>query len=146
MLRRYFEVDVFYYRDNFVSTPPGRHPAEFFDKDKGLRPFISLAPRLAYAIGRQCRFPEPQVLVLTHCFELYYPLAHLARSTPRARVGLVYFSSLLDHRWKLTGLFDSDSPIFFFDLDPFASEILGGIELTGPKAAPEPKRSGVDWL
>lgn len=146
-LGRHFEVDESYYRDNFVSTPAGRHPAEVFDKEKGLRPFISLAPRLAYAIGRLSRYDEPQVLVVTHCFELFYPLVHLAQSNQGARVGLAFFSSLLDHRWKQAGLLTEGSPIDFFDLDPFASQILGGIQLTERRAAqPPPKRTGIDRL
>jgi len=146
MVARYFEVEESYYRDNFVSTPAGRHPAEVFDKEKGVRPFISLAPRLAYGVGRLARYEEPHVLVLTHCFELYYPLTHLVRSNMQARVGLAYFSSLLDHRWKQAGLFDDESPVDFFDLDPYASEILGGIELTGRRATQSAKRSPFDRI
>jgi hypothetical protein len=147
MLRRHFEVDASYYRENFVSTPPGRHPAEVFDREKGLRPFTSVAPRLAYTVGRLAHHSEPQVLVVTHCFELHYPLMHLAQSNKDARVGLAYFGSLLDHRWKLAGIFDRGYAISFFDLDPFASEIFGGIELNERKAAAmPPKRSGLDLI
>jgi hypothetical protein len=144
-LKRHFIVDVSYYRDNFVSTPPGRHPSEFFDKEKGVRPIISLAPRLAYTIGRLSCSLDPQVLIVSHAFELSYPLLDLANR--KAKVALAYFASLLDHRWKLAGLFESESPIRFFDLDPHVTELIGGIDLTKTREAQlSNKREGLGSL
>lgn len=145
-LGRNFSVDPSYYRDNSVSAPPGRHPSEIFDREKGQRPIFSVASRLAYAVGRLSCHPDPQVLVVTHCFELFYPLTHLARSNPNARVGLAFFASLLDQRWKHAGLFDADFGVRFFDLDPFASRIFGGIDLTGRRQPSSLKKSGLDLI
>ncbi len=143
-LGRHFSVDASYYRDNFVSAPAGRHPGDIFDRDKGQKSLLSVASRLTYAIGRLSCHSEPQILVVTHCFEVFYPLTHLARTNKLARVGLAYWPSLLDQRWKFTGLFD-ESEISFFDLDPFVPKIFGGIEIES-RRSPSPKPSGLDLI
>ena len=40
-----FEPDVSFYRDNYVSMPAGRKPADFYDqsKENRQRPLVSLA-------------------------------------------------------------------------------------------------------
>ena len=133
LTRSGFETDVSSYRDNYVSLPAGRKPADFYDqnKDKRERPLVSLAPRLTYALGLLARYTEPQVLIVSHAFELYWPMLNFARRNQRARVGLAFFGSLLDYRWKQGGLFDSESPIKLFDLDYHSAELLGGIDLSG---------------
>jgi hypothetical protein len=127
-----FETDVSDYRDNYVSLPAGRKPADFYDQSKERqrqRPLVSLASRLAYALGVLARHSEPQVIVVSHAFELYWPMLNFAERNSKARVGLAYFSDLLDYRWKQAGLFESGSPIKFFDLGEHSAELLGGIVL-----------------
>jgi hypothetical protein len=144
-LKRYFIVDASHYRDNFVSTPPGRHPSEFFDKEKGLRPVVSVASRLAYTLGRMAVHAAPEILVVSHSFELHYPLSHLAKKHP-GKVGLAYFASVLDHRWKFVGLGDSDCPIWFYDLGADARALLGGSELRDARSTQTTKPEGLDLL
>ena len=148
MERTFDTVDASYYRDNFISTPPGRSPNEMFDRDKGQRPMVALASRMAYAVGRLSCGSEPQVLVVTHAFELYYPLLQLRRSNPSARVGLAYFGSLLDQRWKFAGVTSAEreNEIEFYDLDPLASDIFGGVDLMERRPAHQPKKSGLDLI
>lgn len=132
------ELDVVHYRDAFVSLPPGRSPS-----DTDYKPIGSLSSRIAYVIGLMARFPEPQMLVISHAFELCGPLVDLARRVPRGRVGLGYFSSLLDYRWKLAGLLDGRlQGVTFFDLEP-AGERLVGIDLSGQPASSNDIRGGL---
>jgi hypothetical protein len=120
------ELDVMHYRDTFVSLPPGRSPAEFNSK-----PIGSFASRLTYVAGLMARFKSPQLLIVTHAFELCGPLVDLVSRLPQGRVGIAYFASLLDYRWKLAGLLDRKLPgVAFFDLDPYGQELVG-IDLDG---------------
>jgi hypothetical protein len=133
-----FELDVLHYRDTFVSLPPGRSPS-----DKTGKPTVSLAPRIAYMAGLIARHSEPQLLVVSHSFELYGPLSDLAHRVRNGRVGVAYFASLLDYRWKAAGVLDSNRDtaggVEFFDLDPSGSD-LTGVDLAGtPSGSKEPR-------
>ncbi|MFH0982100.1 MAG: hypothetical protein V2A79_11220 [Planctomycetota bacterium] len=120
-----FEPDLSHYRDAFVSLPPGRSPNEASGKS-----IVSFAARIAYIAGLMVRHPEPHVLVVSHSFELCGPLSDLAHRIPSAKVGIAYFASLIDFRWKAAGLLDGKSPVTFFDLDAHGKELLG-VNLTG---------------
>jgi hypothetical protein len=132
-----FEPDVIHYRDTFVSVPPGRSP-----NDTNGKPLVSLAPRIAYIAGLMARYPDPQFLVVSHSFELCGPLADLSRRVPNGKVGIAYFGSLLDYRWKAAGLLDGKLDVKFFDLDPHGS-ILLGVDLAGHSSAAADVRSGL---
>ncbi|MGH8335915.1 MAG: hypothetical protein ACRETL_03630 [Gammaproteobacteria bacterium] len=132
-----FEVDVVHFRDTFVSVPPGRSPNEMTG-----RPIVSLASRMGYVAGLMARYEDPNLLVVSHGFELFAPLTDLRRRKERGRVGIAYFGSLLDYRWKLAGLFDDKLDLEFFDLDPHSDELLG-VDLGG-RASPAPdSRTGL---
>jgi len=76
-------------------------------------------------------------------------MLNFAQRNERARVGLAFFGSLLDYRWKQGGLFDSENPIEFFDLDDHSAELLGGIDLSGrarSQVAASPSGSGLSRL
>ncbi len=128
-----FDTDVSFYRDNYVSVPAGRQPADFYEqgKERRQRPLISLASRLTYALGLLARYDEPQVIVVSHAFELYWPMLNFAQRNQRARVALAYFSNFLDSRWKQTGIFEDSFPIKFFNLEENSAELLGGVDLRG---------------
>ena len=137
-----YEVDVLHYRDTWVSLPPGRSPSG----DKTGKPIVSLAPRIAYIAGLLARHPASQLLVVCHSFELYGPLTDLARRMSNGRVGLAYFGSLLDYRWKTTGLLNAgaekERQMEFFDLDPYGNELLG-VDLTGAPSTSVDARAGL---
>ena len=136
-----FEPDVVHYRDTFVSAPPGRTPSETASK-----PTVSLAPRLAYITGLMSRHQDPHFLVVTHSFELYGPLTDLAHRVPSGKIGIAYFASLLDYRWKTTGLLDNlpkgPGELRFFDLDPFGKELVD-VDLAGTSSGPSEARAGL---
>ena len=115
-----FEIDVIHFRDTFVSVPPGRSPNEMTGK-----PIVSLATRMGYVAGLMARFDDPHLLLVSHSFELFGPLTDLKRRNTNSKVGIAYFGSLLDYRWKLAGLLDEKLDIEFFDLDPYSDELLG---------------------
>ncbi|MGO8753356.1 MAG: hypothetical protein ACLQNE_46055 [Thermoguttaceae bacterium] len=120
------ELDVIHYRDTFVSLPPGRSPAESSSK-----PISSFASRLTYVAGLMARFPDSQLLIVSHAFELCGPLVDLARRLSGGRVGIAYFASLLDYRWRLAGLLDGKlQNVDFCDLDPYGKDLVG-IDLVG---------------
>jgi hypothetical protein len=123
LTRSGFETDVSSYRDNYVSVPAGRRPSDFYNQEKGQRPLVSLSSRIAYALGVLARWPDAQIVVVSHAFELYWPMHNFLQRNPGAKVGLAYFPSLLDHRWKQARL---DTKIQFFDLEE--SELFGGID------------------
>jgi hypothetical protein len=119
-----FETDVSHYRDSFASLPPGRTPAEFSNN----KPLKSFAARLAYIAGLMARYPDSHFVVVTHSFELFPPLIDLARrfaDEGNGKVGVAYFASLMDYRWKAAGLFETDSTVKLFDLDPYGEELVG---------------------
>ncbi len=131
-----FEPDTVFYRDVFVSLPPGRTPNESDAKSP-----VSLASRINYIIGLMARHPGSQFLVVSHSFEHYWPLIDLASRLEKGKVGLAYFGSLLDFRWRLAGLLDNRDeklPIEFFDLDNFAFDLMG-VELTTKSRDQTPK-------
>ena len=132
-----FEPDVLYYRDAFVSLPPGRSP-----NDGGPRSPVSVAARVAYIAGLMARYPATQFIVVTHSFELHGPLTDLAQRNAEGKVGLAYFASLLDFRWRLAGLLDGNLGITFFDLDPYGQELVG-IDLVGKEHEPGDSRLGL---
>lgn len=115
-----FETDRVFFRDAFVSLPPGLSP-----RDSSYDSLISLAPRISYVAGLMGRYDRPELLVVSHAFELCGPLTDLARRKPNGRVGIAYFGSLMDYRWRMAGLMEGDLNIEFFDLDEFGREIFG---------------------
>src|SRR5208337_3780098 len=134
-----FDLDCVDFRETFVSLPPGRNPNEFYaaaTRDKPVKTVKSLASRIAYIAGLMARFDDPRLLVVSHSFDLYGPLTDLSRrvSKGKGKVGVAYFGSLLDYRWKLHGLFDQEIRkrlgLEFFDLDPYSDELLG-VDLAG---------------
>ncbi len=127
-----FETDLCHYRESFVSLPPGRSPHESSRgfAEKSDKPLASLATRIAFIIGLMARHEETNLLVVSHAFELCAPLVNLAKRVPKGRVGIAYFASLLDARWRPAGLFDARLPLKFFDLEPFGDELMG-IDFTG---------------
>ena len=156
-----FEIDAVHYRDTFVSPPPGRNPSEMTGK-----PIVSLASRIAYIAGLMARHEglKPELLVVSHSFELCGPLTDLAHrlSDRDGKVGLAYFGSLLDYRWKAAGLFESQwlpgplggagdatlAPaqrigLKFFDLEPSCTELLGE-EFPGTPHARVPAADGLN--
>lgn len=118
-----FETDVSSYRDNYVSVPPGRRPSDFYNQEKGQRPLVSLSSRIAYALGVLARWPDAQIVVVSHAFELYWPMHNFLQRNPGAKVALAYFPGLLDHRWKQARL---DTKIHFLDLEE--AELFGGMD------------------
>lgn len=115
-----FEPDTCHFRDAFASLPPGRAPAE-----QGGRSPVSFSARIAYIAGLLARHEAPNFMVVSHSFELCAALSDLARRT-RGRVGIAYFNSLLDYRWKFAGLGQQDKcDIEFFDLDECGEYLLG---------------------
>jgi len=132
-----FEPDVVYFRDVFVSLPPGKSPA-----DTSAKSTVTLASRLTYIAGLMARHPSSAFLVVTHSFELYGPLLDLAERLDQGKVGLAYFGSLLDYRWRLAGLMDGKLGIKFFDLDPYGQELVG-VELISKATDQQQFRSGL---
>jgi hypothetical protein len=73
--------------------------------------------------------------IVSHAFELYWPMLNFAERNKQARVGLAYFGDFLDHRWKQAGILEAQSLIKFFDLTESSAELLGGIDLRGAATA-----------
>ncbi len=132
-----FEVDVVHFRDTFVSPPPGRSPSEVTGKS-----MVSLAPRIAYIAGLMAARADTEFLVVSHSFELSGPLADLRHRIGNGKVGLAYFGSLLDYRWKVAGLFDGKLGVDFFDLDEYGDHLMG-IDLAGPQSGAADARAGL---
>jgi hypothetical protein len=119
-----YTVDPIDFRHAFVSMPPGRHPG-----DDGERSIISIAPRIAYIAGLLASSPDAQLLVVSHSFEIVAPLQDLARKAQKGRVGIAYFASLIDFRFKTSGLLDRNlrqGGVEFFDLEESLPELFGG--------------------
>jgi hypothetical protein len=153
-----YEPHIVHFRDNFVSVPPGRSAEEFFKRDESAnrtKTIASLASRIAYIAGLMAHRLDSQILVVSHSYEICGPLADLSRrmkkraeesesrkmkegrrmteesSGSSGKVGLAYFGSLLDYRWRGAGLFEGKEGklgVEFFDLDPH-SEALIGVDL-----------------
>lgn len=98
-----FTIDRIDFRDAFVSLPPGRLVRE---RDSNERSVISMSSRIAYLGGLLARYENADMLVVSHAFELYAPFTDLARRLSSGRVGLAYFSSLVDFRYRLAGFLD----------------------------------------
>lgn len=111
------EADVMYFRHTYPSLPPNKSSE---------KTYVSCASRLTYIAGLMSRFDSPQIIFVSHCFELFEPLIDLAQRIPKGKIGIAYFSSLLDYRWKPTGLTENKCPgIQFLDLETHAKEIIG---------------------
>ena len=132
-----FEPDVVHFRETFVSAPPGRNFTEMFGKS-----IVSLAARIAYIAGLMARHPEAQLLVVCHSFELYSPLTDLRRRAPKGKVGIAYFGSLLDYRWKSAELLDGNLDVEFLDLDQHSKELVG-VDIGGAPATSGDAPSGL---
>ena len=115
-----FDPDIVHFRDAFVSLPPGRSPSEMTMKST-----VSLAARLSYIAGLMAGHPLAHFMVVSHSYELHAPLLDLAGRLPKGKVGLAYFGSLLDYRWRSSGIFDKNLGFRFFDLDEHSDELLG---------------------
>jgi hypothetical protein len=131
-----YTVDPVDFRHAFVSMPPGRHPG-----DDGERSVISVASRISFLAGLLARSNDAQLLVVTHSFEVFPALQELARRTPNGRVGIAYFSSLIDFRFRSTGLLDNkplQGGVQFYDLEDALPELFGG----APVSASERQSGG----
>lgn len=93
-----YNVDPVHFRDAFISLPPGRSP-----NDSAARSSASFATRIAYVAGLMARHSSPSLLIVSHAYELCGPLVDLARRLPDAKLGVAFFGSLMDYRWKLSG-------------------------------------------
>lgn len=123
-----YTIDRVDFRQAFVSMPPGRHPGE-----DGERSIISVAPRITYLAGLLARSPDAQLLVVSYSFEVFSALQDLARRATKGRVGIAYFSSLIDFRFRATGLLDlrpSVGGVRFYDLEESLPELFGGTSIT----------------
>jgi hypothetical protein len=121
-------IDRVDFRQAFVSMPPGRHPG-----DEGDRSIISVAPRMTYLAGLLARSPDAELIVVSHSFEIFGPLQDLARRTTKGLVGIAYFSSLIDFRYRATGIMDatrSRTGVQFYDLDEWLPELFGGTPIS----------------
>lgn len=136
-----FEPDAVYFRDNFVSLPPGRTPN---NSDEGhiVKPIVSMASRITYIAGLLAHRLDTHLLVVSHGFELYGPLLDLSHRLTKGKVGLAYFGSLLDYRWKAAGLFEPGFELSFCDLDQYAPDLLG-IDLSHRAGASGDARAGL---
>lgn len=118
-----FDIDPVNFRELYVSLPPGMTPRDVKDSDD--KPIASFASRIAYVLGRLSRHSDPHILVVTHCYEVLWPLQNLKLINHSARVGVAYFDKFLDYRWQYARLDTSDSPVQFFSLDKHMPELFG---------------------
>jgi hypothetical protein len=120
-----YTVDPVDFRHAFVSMPPGRQPGE-----DGERSVISVASRITFLAGLVARSSDAQLLVVSHSFEVFPALQELARRTPHGRVAIAYFSSLIDFRYRSTGILDRKGApqggVQFYDLEEALPELFGG--------------------
>ncbi len=142
LCRAGYDVSDVHYRDAFVSLPPGQSISEASAKS-----VTSFAAHLSYIAGLMARHADPQVLVVTHLFELCGPLTDLACRVAgtggRSNVGLAYFLSLLDYRWGAVGLTKPGHPIEFVDLEPYSQELLG-LDLPASQQRVRSRTGGLD--
>lgn len=115
-----FEPDPVDYRDLYVSLPPGTTP-----KDSDDRPIASFASRISYVLGRLSRHSDPHIIVVTHSYEMLWPLQNIMIHNPAARIGICYFEKLMDFRWQYAHIDDADSEVAFFPLDKHMPELFG---------------------
>jgi hypothetical protein len=110
------------YHEAFVSVPPGRAPG-----DEG-RSVITMAPRISFLAGLLSRYADAQLLVVSHAYENYWPLEELARRATKGHAGVAYFSSLIDFRFRATGILDPrprGGGVSFFDLEDVLPTLIG---------------------
>jgi hypothetical protein len=133
-----YEVDPVDFREAFISLPPGQLPGE----ETGYRSTISFAPRIAYLAGLLAKSPDSQFLVVTHSFDVYWPLQELAKRLDRTGgVAIAFFSSMLDFRLRRILLSKSDlGPVKFYDLQDSLFELIGAREVM---AEPRSVKGGV---
>ncbi|MEZ6051383.1 MAG: hypothetical protein R3C02_08370 [Planctomycetaceae bacterium] len=103
-----YETNEIDFREVFVSSPPGHSLSEGSNKS-----LTSMASRISYVTGLMARRNAPHYLVVTHAFEVCDPLLDLSQRIPESQIGIAYFGSLLDYRWKAHGIVDGDSLISF---------------------------------
>ena len=115
-----FDIDTVDFRDLFASNPPGVQPKE--SEERGVNTF---APRFAYVLGRLSRHEQAQIVIVSHAYELMWPMMDFKRANPNARIAIAYFKNLMDFRWQYSGLGTSDCPIEFFPLDEYVDELFG---------------------
>ncbi len=108
-----FKVDPVDYRIATVTTNP--EPIETNAIPQRIQ---SLAPRLSNLIGRLSHRDNLRLLVVSNCFELFDSLNELAER-PNTQVGLAFFSTLLDDRWRRVGLATAGCSIKFIQLDDY---------------------------
>jgi hypothetical protein len=118
--RTEFEPDPVDYRDLYVSLPPGTTP-----KDSDEKPIASFASRIAYVLGRLSRHSDPHILVVSHCFELFWPLQNIMLQNPGARVAIAYFEKFADFRWQYAHVNGAEGAVRFFPLDANIPELFG---------------------
>ena len=125
-----FTVDRIDFRDAFVSMPPGRLVRE---RDSNERSVVSVSSRIAYLAGLLARHQDADLLVVSHAFELYAPFTDLAQRWTNGRVGLAYFSSLIDFRYRFSGFLDQKprmGRVGFFDLEPELPKLVSSSSLS----------------
>lgn len=115
-----FEADPVDFRDLYVSFPPGTNP-----KDHDAKPISSFASRIAYVLGRLSRHAEPHIVVITHSYEILWPLQQIAHRNPSAKLAVAYFEKYADFRWQYAKLGDSRSQVDFWPLDLELPKLFG---------------------
>ena len=129
-----FDVDAVDFRETFPSVPPS-----LSRKEEG-RPAPSFSARIAYVAGLLARRPDASLLVVTHAVELLPLLLDLTERLKGGRVGVAYFGSLLEPRWRrLKDLQLGEDGIVpeLFDLDDASQEIFGVDISTSTNSASE---------
>lgn len=117
--RTQFKVDPIDFRSLYVSVAPGIDP-----KQLNVRPVQSIASRLAYTVGRLARHKDAQVLIVTHGYELAYPLIQMKRAAPGARVALAHFEAYIDRRWMHAREELQAEGVELFYMDDFIDELF----------------------
>ncbi|MCC6496677.1 MAG: hypothetical protein IT193_10530 [Propionibacteriaceae bacterium] len=115
-----WQVEAIDFRSTVPSTP---------NVDRAERMTNTLSPSVCYLLGLTAGRPDPEVVVCSGSFDLFRPLMDFVVNRG-GRAVLAYFFRGLDPRWLSTGrLLSPASPIGWFDLEPYSSDILG-VDLT----------------
>ena len=85
--------------------------------------FPSVATQIAYALGLLAARANTDVVIITGTFDIYVPLVDYVSRGGKAVVA--FFKGYLDPRWEQSGVFAEASRIGFFDLEPYAEDLLG---------------------
>jgi hypothetical protein len=85
--------------------------------------FPSVAPQIAYALGLLAARTDTDVVIVSGSFDIYIPLQDYVMRGGKAVVA--FFKGYLDPRWEQSGVFIESSHIGFFDLEPYAEDLLG---------------------